>query len=95
MELWIRSQDRKNLIKVNALYTDIPDDFGEDGYGIYCDKRDSYISNSLLKIGTYKTKERALEILDEIEKLDTNKKNIIVSGHFGNLIKITYEMPEE
>ena len=69
MELWIRSQDRKNLIKANALYTDIPDDFGKDSFGVYCDKRDSYVSNTLLKIGTYKTKERALEVLDEIQKL--------------------------
>lgn len=69
MEIWVRSQDRKNLIKINALYTDIPSDFGQEGFGIYCDKRDSYVSNTLLKIGQYKTKERTLEVLDEIQKL--------------------------
>lgn len=76
MELWIRSQDRKNLIEVRALYTDIPSDFGQEGFGVYCDKRDSYVSNTLLKIGQYKSKERALEVLDEIQNL-IYPKNII------------------
>ncbi|MBR2711270.1 MAG: hypothetical protein IKE89_02245 [Bacilli bacterium] len=80
MELWIRSQDNKNLIKVNALYTDIPSDFGKEGFGIYCDKRDNYISNNLLKIGTYKTKERTLEVLDEIAAMMKNRYIVKPSG---------------
>ena len=95
MELWIRSQDRKNLIKVNALYTDIPDDFGKDGFGVYCDKRDSYVSNTLLKIGTYKTKERALEILDEIQEkiLRIGEVSLMVNPLL--IEECVYEMPKE
>lgn len=83
MELWIRSQDRKTLMKITRLY-----EFSNSIFSI--DSRENEII-----LGTYKKEKRALEILDEIEELDTDKKNIIVSGYFGNLIKITYEMPEE
>lgn len=83
MELWIRSQDRKTLMKITRLY-----EFSNSIFSI--DSRENEII-----LGIYKKEKRALEILDEIEELDTDKKNIIVSGHFGNLIKITYEMPEE
>lgn len=57
MELWIRSQDREKMCKVNKLYI--------KGVGIYsnCDNyNDDYDY-----LGLYKTKERALEVLDEIQ----------------------------
>jgi hypothetical protein len=59
MELWIRSQDKMKLIRV----IDIGIFEEQEGYTIYYD--DS-IDNML---GTYATKERALEVLDEIQKL--------------------------
>ena len=55
MKLWIRSQDRENLVKVDRLTID-------DTNSIFCDYNDFYL-------GTYKTKERALEVLDEIQEL--------------------------
>lgn len=57
MELWIRSQDRTFLRKVNTI-------------GIV-EGRDFWsIDESLtISFGEYKTKERALEVLDEIQKL--------------------------
>ena len=69
MELWIRSQDREKLSKAEYL-------------GVYQKKIyvDGYKENGYC-IGTYKTKERALEVLDEIQK------DII----FG--LKKVYEMP--
>lgn len=105
MELWIRSQDRKNLIKISALYTDIPSDFGQEGFGVYCDKRDSYISNALLKIGQYKTKERALEVLDEIQNFMTieihedninyEQGDLILKGKIVDSLCKIYQMPKE
>ena len=59
MELWIRSQDREKICKVIKLYI--------KGVGIYsnCDNyNDDYDY-----LGIYKTKERALEVLDEIQRL--------------------------
>lgn len=58
MELWIRSQDKKQLLKVN------------DGLFIangFTDTDDSFIGiKNVGHVGRYKTEKRALEILDEI-----------------------------
>ena len=53
MELWIRSQDRKRLYKVDEITID-------RNMNNTCD---IWCNNYL---GTYKTKERAIEVLDEI-----------------------------
>ena len=63
MELWIRSQDKERIIKINQLDvmkldTDVDPRYNH--FGIY--------ANEYL-VGEYKTKERALEVLDEIQKL--------------------------
>lgn len=87
MELWIRSQDKRILQQVNNLYLDAS----------YDNKRISaYIDDFATNLGEYKTKERALEVLDEIQKLDiNNNSNVEVVWYFSTLIKITYNMPEE
>lgn len=71
MELWIRSQDREKLLKCNniAITNNIVDKIDIikfEGYKIvgYFDKNTEYEN-----LGTYKTKERALEVLDEIQNL--------------------------
>ena len=56
MELWIRSQDREYLEKLEKIYL-WKNSFGE------------YKIDGKSELGTYKTKERALEVLDEIQKL--------------------------
>lgn len=58
MELWVRSQDKKRLISVTNLYIPISRN-GED-FSIYTFDTD-------VMLGTYKTEERALEVLDEIQ----------------------------
>ena len=60
MELWIRSQDRKRLTKA----TDI-----RIGYL----KQIGWIIEDCDELGIYKTKERALEILDEISSKIKNR----------------------
>lgn len=58
MELWVRSQDKKRLIIVTNLY--IPISRTEEDFSIYTFDTD-------VMLGTYKTEERALEVLDEIQ----------------------------
>ena len=60
MDLWIRSQDKKYLVNVKEL------SYNEKNkeHSIL-----TYIRDSYRVIGTYKTKERALEVLDEIQKM--------------------------
>ena len=56
MELWIRSQDKENLIQPTRLF-------------IAFDKNiATWDENIMIDLGNYETKERALEVLDEIEE---------------------------
>ena len=74
MDLWIRSQDKTTLEKVQALQI--------------CENPDgTWFFNSGLILGEYKTKERALEVLDEIQKY-------ILLPNIDNSAYV-YEMPEE
>ena len=68
MNLWIRSQDKMALVKINSTielkYGDrktIIANYQPD----FTDKYDGYYD----VLGTYKTKERALEVLDEIQNI--------------------------
>lgn len=70
MEIWIRSQDKTKLVKVESVYyeefeTDL------DGYGSYDTSHEIWYSkkNEDYSIGVYKSKERCLEIIDEIQSL--------------------------
>lgn len=70
MELWIRSQDRQSLIKVNKVcfernVDDKPTIYGYENYDNY------------ERLGIYKSKKRALEVLDEIERLLMPKVKVI------------------
>lgn len=85
MDLWIRIQDRTELTKVTHL--DVRDNdvcvwnFGEDCW----------------TLGSYKSEERALEVLDEIqEHLDyLNIGNINRVDENGFRVCTIYEMPKE
>lgn len=87
MELWIRSQDRENLVHPNYI------NIGEN-------KTDKYViwgHNVLL--GKYKSKKRALEVLDEIQKV-IEPRGIVKQDKHGievNMISvpIVYKMPKE
>lgn len=68
MELWIRSQDKLKLVKVNYVYA-IENKI--NSFSIYGETIDSAPI-----IGRYKTKERAIEVLDEIQNI-LNPKYII------------------
>ena len=80
MELWIRSQDKTKLVKVdNIAYMDSSEDYEKEVHSLWNDCKGI--------LGTYKSKERALEILDEIQKIFYNKQKYI-----NNVV--VYQMPE-
>ena len=69
MNLWVRSQDKRILQKVDNIFLDAN----------YEDKRISTYDGDNVELGTYKTKERALEVLDEIQNI--LKPIIITTGY--------------
>ena len=86
MELWIRSQDRMNLVKINQVSLNyqnskqiianyIPDIY--ENSGVYYEL-----------LGTYETKGRAIEVLDEIQDLLQN-------AYVGGSNRIVYQMPKD
>ena len=78
MELWIRTQDKMRLVQPNRLA--IKGDSRTIGEGDYY----IYESQNSLRYGTYTTKERALEVLDEIQ-------NIIID--YSTMSRVVYQMP--
>ena len=67
MELWIRSQDRMNLVKINQVSFNY-----QNNKQIIANYIPDFFENSgayYELLGTYKTKERALEVLDEIQNI--------------------------
>lgn len=90
MELWIRSQDRKKLVKSGYLTIFLS---GANWF-IYSDTT----TGEPFEIGKYKTEERALEVLNEIQKyINGGCKQYINTGvyHTSKYEYRVYEMPKE
>ena len=70
MDLWIRSQDRGSIVKVDNLYISV------GNYICYYVEKGKEVPNTYFRpsgeLGKYKSFERALEVLDEIERLITD-----------------------
>ena len=89
MELWVRSQDKKHLMKVEAL---MYEETGT-GFGIR-----AFTKNYDFNIANYKTKKRALEVLNEIHQrlIDLQTIEIVKDSSFTKRnIDCVYEMPKE
>ena len=88
MDLWIRSQDRTFLRKVNTIGIVEGRDFW------------SIDENLTVSFGKYKTKERALEVLDEIQNIFSLKienksyeeADLILKA---KMLDSCYQMPKE
>lgn len=94
MDLWIRSQDRTILAKIDNVCV--------------MENRIVFIpskSNGRATLGTYKTEKRALEVLDEIQKIlkvsysfqnvRYEEADIMLKGNIlCNMVKY-YVMPQE
>ena len=76
MKLWVRSQDKECLTKVEHLYIDNENKIRQD-----CD----------LILGEYKSKKRALEVLDEIQDF-IKREDYAGNRYYEGKI---YEMPKE
>lgn len=97
MELWIRSQDKRTLsIVKNITYCQLDGEHALVGYA-----NDACYDFDL---GIYKSEERALEVLDEIQNKineiqESPKTRFICEGARTKLIPVTinfvYQMPEE
>lgn len=94
MELWIRSQDREVLTKVVDIYKDADTNeiWSKSSFGI---------KNCL---GIYATKERALEVLDEIQNFISIQSringtyeeiDIQIKSKVVEMMSRIYIMPEE
>lgn len=95
MDLWIRSQDKMQLIKLNEIHIKVD----EDGFvGFWVDNKKE---NLRYYLGTYKTRERALEVLDEMQNYLINNafvKKINGLGEIQDVVPnplFVYEMPKE
>ncbi len=91
MDLWIRSQDKETLKKVHYLKisrnyegTTLEGE-AEYSYSIFDINKDEEF---LKKLGSYKTKERALEVLNEIQQR-------IIDLQINNSSDCVYKMPEK
>ena len=88
MDLWIRSQDRTFLRKVNTIGIVEGRDFW------------SIDENITVSFGKYKTEERALEVLDEIQNIFSLKienksyeeADLILKA---KMLDSCYQMPKE
>lgn len=104
MELWIRSQDKKRLMKVAYL------ELEKDDYGFHILGREDKFSGN--RLGTYKREEKALEVLDEIQNILSGScllksydnvtpefsENIIINPcevHIEQLNNYVYNMPKD
>lgn len=81
MNLWIRSQDKRKLIKASSIILDVSLSSKETGIKGY------FGSNQYAMLGYYKNEKRALEVLDEI--------NDEISYYVGTTAQIVYQMPKE
>lgn len=86
MELWIRSQDKTDLFKVNRLK--IREHSFENGLKEYYILNNNSISDV---VGIYSTEERALEVLNKISKL---VENAMYHTQLNNEV-LFYQMPEK
>lgn len=67
-DLWIRTQDKSSLRKVNGVI--LLNLEWEERWALFPDTHEDV--SKCMHLGTYKTKERALEVLGEIQKLLMN-----------------------
>ena len=102
MNLWVHSQDKEKLLKCNdiAISNNVINERESikfKGYKIvgYFDKNTEYEI-----LGTYETKERALEVLDEIQNIfplkienkSYNEADLLLKA---KMLDVCYQMPAE
>ena len=94
MDLWIRSQDREDLVKVNTLWIMGNQIWMEVPFYENHKKIGLSITGHNHRLAEYKTKERALEVLDEINRHIEELYNFKYGLEY-DFSSFTYEMPKE
>ena len=91
MDLWIRSQDKMMLVKVNEV-----------AMCKLCDSYDIMVTTDVhhqFICGTYSTKEKALKVLDEIQCLLVDRYTMDPTYSFGGKALprtcAIYQMPQD
>ena len=92
--MWVRSQDKEFLMKVDNINLGIDVDTNE------ATRLFTFVGGAVTSftLGTYKSKERALEVLDEIQRLIEDLKYMeyaIDKNKFCGYRSNVYQMPEE
>ena len=67
MELWVRSQDKESLLMIKKMFYHCTCDEVERLGEHYIGNKEWVGDKDYTLLGKYKTKERALEVLDEIQ----------------------------
>ena len=101
MSLWIRSQDREGLLKVDTIDMNAETtSYGSILEGTYETVKTGryFILANKYRVGVKKKKRQALEILNEMQKLLMSKKIININNGVQRieplkLDNIVYEMP--
>ena len=95
MELWIRTQNKDELLKVEDLCVEYNGSFDPE---LHPYRIIAKVDGEEIKLGIYEDEERAMEILDEIQKL--LKPKMILTNNGGayttgdntlHLVNPTYE----
>ena len=89
MDLWVRSQDKENLIQPNHVFYDL--DEGTDAERI----RHIILATGHSWLGEYSSKERCLEILDEIQSYINDINGYFMDNSNRHRVEVVFEMPEE
>ena len=90
MVFWIRSQDKEELQKISSRLF-----IRRAKNATYAIVNDLCVDDRYIDLGVYKTKERALEVLDEIQKILMNNTLESSIAKCYKLDNYVYEMPEE
>ena len=90
--MWIRSQDGKKLVKVTSVHIYVK------SYGTFAieglnECSAGYVED-IFDVGEYETEERALEVLDEIQKHIVSLELARKGNHFENLARDCYSAYE-
>ena len=95
MDLWIRSQDKRILQKIDNIFTNA--NYDNKRICTICD-------NDVVELGEYNSKERTLEVLDEIQDFITINNSFDLYAKTGDFPKkfteqysyaSTFQMPKE
>lgn len=102
MNLWIRSQDKKRLLKCDCLKVEYQTAVIQtDLYKWHSEPIGWVIENNSILIGIYQTDTRALEVLNEIQEYIENQDKVtamlnedceVVNEEYA---KKVYQMPKE